>query len=603
MAQTGPSAPLKFLLQTRARTLAIAFVPIVLTIAVSLMTWQNLTRLSETTMWVEHTQKVLTQAEQITRAAVDMETGLRGFLLAGQDNFLEPYVSGQERAIAGLEALRVTVSDNPPQVTRLTEAQDILARWQSDVADPAIALRREIGDAGEMRRISTLVAAGRGKTYFDEFRTVMGSFAGIEQGLMEKRSQNYELITTRTKSAVLWATGAAVVIGGLFALWIGGNLAGGVRRVSAAMGGLAAGDKDVTIHGLHRVDEVGDMARALDVFRNSLKQVQLDERQKAEDRARRQTAVVQDLRQHLSDLANGNLTVAIESAFPEEYEQLRLDFNATAANLRSAIEQVTLASERIKNGSLEIRTSSDDLAIRTESQAATLEESVAALEKLNTSVAGTASNARSVEQTMQQARGEADTSGEIMQNTVTAMTEIEASFKQIAEIIGVIDDIAFQTNLLALNAGVEAARAGEAGRGFAVVASEVRGLAQHSAKAAREIKELISSSNVQVLSGVELVHKAGASLVKIVERVNEVSDLISGIAEGAAEQSMTLGEINQGAVDLGTVTQRNAAMVEEATAASQMLHKDAENLEGLMGQFRIAAQGAAGQNKVQPHAA
>ena len=156
----------------------------------------------------------------------------------------------------------------------------------------------------------------------------------------------------------------------------------------------------------------------------------------------------------------------------------------------SAIEQVTLASERIKNGSLEIRTSSDDLAIRTESQAATLEESVAALEKLNTSVAGTASNARSVEQTMQQARGEADTSGEIMQNTVTAMTEIEASFKQIAEIIGVIDDIAFQTNLLALNAGVEAARAGEAGRGFAVVASEVRGLAQHSAKAAREIKEL-----------------------------------------------------------------------------------------------------------------
>ena len=145
MAQTGPSAPLKFLLQTRARTLAIAFVPIVLTIAVSLMTWQNLTRLSETTMWVAHTQKVLTQAEQITRAAVDMETGLRGFLLAGQDNFLEPYVSGQARAFAGLEALRVTVSDNPPQVTRLTEAQDILARWQSDVADPAIALRREIG--------------------------------------------------------------------------------------------------------------------------------------------------------------------------------------------------------------------------------------------------------------------------------------------------------------------------------------------------------------------------------------------------------------------------------------------------------------------------
>lgn len=295
--------------------------------------------------------------------------------------------------------------------------------------------------------------------------------------------------------------------------------------------------------------------------------------------------VVSIVGERLGKMAQGSLDCTINNSFPKDYDQLRINFNVTVNALRETIEQVSRSTNSINNGATEISRASDDLSRRTESQAATLEETAAALEQLTVSVTSAAEGARSVEHSMDEARQEAENSGEIVKDAVSAMTAIETSSAQISQIIGLIDDISFQTNLLALNAGVEAARAGEAGRGFAVVASEVRGLAQRSSDAATEIKSLITESSQQVDHGVNLVGKAGNSIQSIVQRVNHISNLISNIAEGAAEQSTGLGEINSGVAQLDQVTQQNAAMVEEATAAGHLLHSDSVTLSKLMERF------------------
>ncbi len=297
--------------------------------------------------------------------------------------------------------------------------------------------------------------------------------------------------------------------------------------------------------------------------------------------------VVSTFGTYLSDMAAGRFDRPIKESFPSEYERLREDFNLTIHTLNKTIGEVLDVTQNINDGAVEIRQASDDLSGRTESQAATLEENAAALEEMTSSVASAASAARNVEKSMKDARKEAQTSGEIVTNAVSAMTEIETSSEQIAQIIGVIEDIAFQTNLLALNAGVEAARAGEAGRGFAVVASEVRDLAQRSADSATEIKTLINQSSQHVNTGVDLVGKAGQEIEKIVVRVNQITDQISNIAEASVEQSLGLGEINAGMSQLDNVTQQNAAMVEETTAAGHLLHSETQRLSELMQQFQI----------------
>ncbi|KIC28029.1 methyl-accepting chemotaxis protein [Leisingera sp. ANG-S5] len=365
------------------------------------------------------------------------------------------------------------------------------------------------------------------------------------------------------------------------------SVTGPVSALRGRMQSMAEGDTASAIPATANKSEIGEMARTLDVFRQALiRQQELEDAEHALNEKR--SKVVAALSSKLSALSQGDLTAQITETFPQDYEQLRQDFNTTAQNLSSTVEQVIAAAASIRNGATEISQASDDLSHRTESQAATLEQTAAALDELTASVKSAADGARSVEATMDEAKEEARTSGEVVQSAVSAMTEIEESSNKISQIISVIDDIAFQTNLLALNAGVEAARAGEAGRGFAVVASEVRALAQRSSDAAMEIKTLISDSSGQVARGVDLVGKAGDALQSIVSQVTHISQLVSGIAEGAAEQSTGLNEINTGVTQLDQVTQQNAAMVEEATAAGHMLKTDAGKLADLVAHFKIA---------------
>ncbi len=318
----------------------------------------------------------------------------------------------------------------------------------------------------------------------------------------------------------------------------------------------------------------------------------------AEDQAR----IVHLLADGLGQLSNANMTFRLNETFPGEYEKLRQDFNSSMEKLQQAMQGFNASAQAISSGTDEISAAADDLSRRTEQQAASLEETAASLEQITSTVNMTAEGAKHARDVVSAAKSDAERSGTVVHSAIEAMSGIEKSSKQISQIIGVIDEIAFQTNLLALNAGVEAARAGDAGRGFAVVASEVRALAQRSAEAAKEIKGLISTSTEQVDQGVGLVKETGEALGRIVLQVAEINNVVSTIAASAQEQATGLRQVNTAVNQMDQVTQQNAAMVEETTAAAHSLTQETAELARLLGRFKIgeSASAPAPRRKAQP---
>ena len=311
-----------------------------------------------------------------------------------------------------------------------------------------------------------------------------------------------------------------------------------------------------------------------------------------------QAVVMDQLATGLDRLASGELQFRLTNAFSVGYEKVRGDFNATMQRLHETMDGIAMSAREVNSGAAEISQSSDDLSRRTEQQAASLEETAAALDEITATVRKTADGANQASVVVAAAKAEAQLSGAVTTDAILAMGQIETSARQISQIIGVIDEIAFQTNLLALNAGVEAARAGDAGRGFAVVASEVRSLAQRSAEAAKEIKALISQSALQVASGVELVGQTGKALDRIVIKVGEIDAVVGEIATAAKEQATALNEVNSAVNLMDQVTQQNAAMVEESTAASHDLASEADELTRLVGRFRMGEEAEPPQRKI-----
>lgn len=352
------------------------------------------------------------------------------------------------------------------------------------------------------------------------------------------------------------------------------------------MEGLAAGDLDSEVRFTEHRDCVGRMTTAMAAFRDNA--VRVEAAGRAEVAAREaQQRVIASLGQALGSLADGNLTFRLSEAFPPDYEALREHFNAAISSLDEAMTSTSRATQGVHTGATEIQKASDDLARRTEIQAANLEEASASVGLITSTIAATSADAKRADEAAEQARTEAAEGSNIAKQAVSAMNGIQQSSREIAEIINVIDGIAFQTNLLALNAGVEAARAGESGKGFAVVASEVRALAQRAADAAKDIASRINGSVSEVSNGVKLVSAAGQSLEKISAKISEVSALVSTIAHAAESQAASLGEVNSVVLELDQVTQQNAAMVEEATAAASSLNEEAGSLMNAVSRFKV----------------
>ena len=388
--------------------------------------------------------------------------------------------------------------------------------------------------------------------------------------------------------------GLAVVLAIAAAFGVGRWINRPLRRLTDTTETLSQGDTDVAITGTEHDHELGRMARALEVFRDSMKRDQAASEAAARTRAE-QELVVTHLSDGLGALAAGHLDQRITQEFPAEYERLRTDFNSTLDQLEGTIGGVITAARNVDAGVAEINAASEDLSRRTENQAATLEQSAAALDELTSSINQAATRTREVEKTMQTARAGAQGSAGVVQEAVQAMGRIGESSQQISKITDVISDIAFQTNLLALNAGVEAARAGEAGRGFAVVASEVRALAQRSSEAVQEVSALIATSSAEVDEGTRLVNRAGQALQDIIAGVDQVTQLISDITASTGEQAAGISEINTGVAMLDEVTQKNAGMVETSFNQGQKLVAEVKRLEELIRRFKVSVQAGPGR--------
>ncbi|THF52314.1 methyl-accepting chemotaxis protein [Allorhizobium terrae] len=381
-----------------------------------------------------------------------------------------------------------------------------------------------------------------------------------------------------------------------------------VRGLASTMEVLASGNFTAQVDGIDRRDEIGGMARAVQVFKdNGVRALELENEAKANrsqseaerariaaadrQRAEEMAQATSGLAVGLKRLSEGDLGFRLSEPFASDFEALRTDFNAAVSQLSQTISAVSEATVSIDGGTREISRSAEDLSKRTEQQAAALEETAAALDQITANVSNSSQRAQEARHIAAEANDSAKKSGAVVSSAINAMQRIEQSSNQISSIIGVIDEIAFQTNLLALNAGVEAARAGEAGKGFAVVAQEVRELAQRSAQAAKEIKDLIRNSAGEVSTGVQLVEETGQVLKVIEQQVITINMQLDAIATSSKEQSVGLAEVNTAVNQMDQVTQQNAAMVEESTAASLALAKEVEQLRQRISVFQLAREG------------
>ena len=532
----------------------------------------------------------------VLSSAVEQQNAMRGFVATGDESFLTTYEEAGKALVEYQADLAAT------DVRGAYGSQQGLIKAAADSfhmgAEGLIRLTRNPethqlarDSLDSVARLSDLRAA------VEDLQAKEAAVAAINAGAKAK---------AYTRAYWSFAIGGAValIIGLVSILWLVNALSRPVVAMTCSMSRLASGDLDVAIPAIGRKDEIGQMAGAVMTFRENaeanrrLEQEAREARERAEQeraRADAEAAAVAEqdriaitaLAEGMAALASGNLTHRITAPFAEKAQALKDDFNAAMDKLQNAMSVIAGRGAAIGASAVEVSQASDDLSRRTEQQAASLEESAAALEQITATVKRSAEGAVEAGGVVEAAHREAVDGQQVVNRAIQAMGAIEESSAQIGNIIGVIDEIAFQTNLLALNAGVEAARAGDAGRGFAVVASEVRALAQRSAEAAKEIKSLISASSRQVGDGVSLVGDTGQALERIADQIGRLTTIAREISASSQEQATGLQQVNVAVSQMDQMTQQNAAMVEETTAASHSLASDARELDRLMQQFQV----------------
>jgi methyl-accepting chemotaxis protein len=588
-----------------SRKLALAFTSVlVVVIAFCSVAFVSMQRIHEATVANQQTQSVLKVSGQILATLVEHQNAMRGFVASLNEEFIErmaKYGDAVPPLVAELEQ-KLEKSDADTYLPPVRQAMQTFY----EQLDATVASARDPAKVEETR--GNIATTAR----LSDIRKALTALDEANQRLADERTASLNA-AFQTGTMTLIAGGVtAALIAVAMGILLTRSLAAPLRGMTVAMRQLAEGDTSIDIPAMERRDELGSMAGAVEVFRanaiaarkleaDSKQQQSLAEAERVarakldQERAEAMMQATAALAGGLAELAKGNLTVRLGQPFAEEFETLRKDFNEAVGQLAETLSAVAHATTSIDNGSREISGSTDDLSRRTEQQAASLEETAAALDEITVNVRHASNRVDEARAAASDAAHSAETSGSVVAGAVEAMGRIEQSSQSISNIIGVIDEIAFQTNLLALNAGVEAARAGDAGKGFAVVAQEVRELAQRSAQAAREIKDLIRASTEEVANGVKLVSDTGAALKTIESFITTVNVQMNAIATAAKEQATGLAEVNTAVNQMDQFTQQNAAMVEETNAASAGLATESTRLRQLVQRFEISA----GKDSVQ----
>ena len=560
------------------RKLGLSFLAINASAAVVMLVFlASILMIARTTERNNHSQDVYAKALTLETAILRQNSQFRGFLVTGDTSYLKSYEEGRTEfdATAVELASMLTV---PSEQAQLAEARRETLAWRRNWGDRLIAkvkagdregAQQEVRDAGQKVLVSKIALPLR-------------ALRATETEAMAAHADDQSGAIRMALIALVIGGIALIAIAVALAMLLSRQIARPITVLTQAMGDLAAGRHDIDVGAAGRTDELGDMARAVLVFRDAAVAKIADDR----DREAAMTAIGGGLR----SLSQADLTARLADV-PAAFRALSDDFNLATASLNQVLGDVRGSVDSIKLNSGEIAQAASDLAERTEREAAALQESSSALDEVTRSIREGAVAAIDASSAMADTRGEAERGDAVVRQAIAAMHGIEQASDEIAQIITLIDGIAFQTNLLALNAGVEAARAGDAGKGFAVVASEVRALAQRSADAAKDVKTRITASSSQIGSGVQLVVETGDALTRIINRIGQIDGLVASIAASAERQATGLHQINTAVSEMDGMTQQNAAMVEEATAAVRSLASDADGMARQITSFRLGEPG------------